>query len=152
MDDAPSNGDETPLTGDRGAVDQDGSLRLPEAWRRRWGLTPGAGFQVEETPHGLLLRPADLPLRKVYVEPTTACNPDCPICVRYSWDESVGVMPMATYRRLVEGLRGAPALLRRYSHGFTSSFPRLPAVIRASFPRLSFVIPATSWPFTSTRM
>ncbi len=91
-------------------VDEDGSLRMPEEQRRRWGLVPGAEFLVEETADGLLLRPADPPLRKVYVEPTTACNLDCPICIRHSWDEPGGVMAMATYRRLVEGLRGAPAL------------------------------------------
>jgi len=90
-------------------VDQDGALRLPEELRR-WGLTPGAGFQIEETADGLLLRPADPPLRKVYVEPTTACNLNCPICIRHSWDEPGGTMAMATYRRLVEGLREAPAL------------------------------------------
>lgn len=93
-----------------GIVDLEGALRLPEEQRRRWGLTPGAEFVVEERPDGLFLRPADPPLRKVYVEPTTACNLDCPICVRHSWDEPGGVMEMATYRRLIKGLRDAPAL------------------------------------------
>lgn len=94
----------------QGIVGEVGDLHLPEPYRRNWGLTPGAGFVVEERPDGLFLRPADPPLRKVYVEPTTACNLDCPICVRHSWDEPGGLMAMATYRRLVEGLRDAPAL------------------------------------------
>jgi len=72
---------------------------------------PGAEFVVEERPDGVFLRPADPPLRKVYVEPTTACNLNCPICVRHTWDEPDGIMEMATYRRLVEGLRGVGALL-----------------------------------------
>ncbi len=91
-------------------VGRDGALWLPEEERRRWGLTPGTGFQIEETADGLLLRPADPPLRQVYVEPTTACNLNCPICIRRSWDEPGGTMATDTYRRLVEGLRETPAL------------------------------------------
>jgi MoaA/NifB/PqqE/SkfB family radical SAM enzyme len=99
-----------PIEAYRAWVGADGGLRLPEAQRRRWGLSPGAGLRVEETADGLLLRPADPPLRKVYVEPTTACNLNCPICVRHSWREPGGAMTMATYRRLVEGLRDIPTL------------------------------------------
>jgi MoaA/NifB/PqqE/SkfB family radical SAM enzyme len=92
------------------AVDPDGVLRLSEEQICRWGLTPGAGIIVEERPDGLFLRPADPPLRKVYVEPTTACNLDCPICARRSWNEPGGSMGVSTYRRLVEGLREVPTL------------------------------------------
>jgi Fe-coproporphyrin III synthase len=99
-----------PIEAYRAWVGADGGLRLPEAQRRRWGLSPGARLRVEETADGLLLRPADPPLRKVYVEPTTACNLNCPICVRHSWREPGGAMTMATYRRLVEGLRDIPTL------------------------------------------
>ncbi len=91
-------------------VGKDGELRLPEDQRRRWGLTPGTEFVVRETSEGLLLRPSDPPLSKVYVEPTTACNLNCPICVRRSWSEPGGTMDMAIYRRLVDGLRGMPSL------------------------------------------
>lgn len=92
------------------ALGPDGALRLPEEQCLRWGLAPGAEFLVEETADGLLLRPANPPLQKVYVEPTTACNLDCPICVRHSWDEPGGMMTMATYRRLIEGLCEVPSL------------------------------------------
>ena len=95
---------------DRMLVGKSGDLRLPEELRRRWGLLPGAEFLVRETPEGLLLRPSDPPLAKVYVEPTTACNLRCRICVRNSWSEPVGYMEMATYRRLVDGLRVVPSL------------------------------------------
>ena len=100
-----------PEPGDiRARVGSRGELRLPKAVRRRWGLTPNAEYLIEETEDGLLLRPADPPLRKVYVEPTTACNLNCPICIRRSWDEPGGTMAMATYRQLAEGLRQAPTL------------------------------------------
>lgn len=100
---------EEPTPG-RTGVGSTGELNLPESVRRNWGLTPGAEFRVEETDDGLLLRPADSPLRKVYVQPTTSCNLDCPICMRHSWVEPGGTMAMSTYRRLAEGLREVPSL------------------------------------------
>ena len=87
-----------------------GYVQLPEHLRRRWGLTPGAELEIQETPEGLQLRPTDPPLAKVYVEPTSACNLNCPVCVRNAWDEPTGTMAMATYRRLVDGLRDVPSL------------------------------------------
>ena len=43
-------------------------------------------------------------LRKVYVEPTNACNLNCTTCVRHAWDEPEGFMEWATFEALVEGL------------------------------------------------
>jgi MoaA/NifB/PqqE/SkfB family radical SAM enzyme len=43
-------------------------------------------------------------LRKVYVEPTNACNLDCVTCVRHSWDEPEGFMEWATFEAVVDGL------------------------------------------------
>ena len=95
---------------DKNLVGQDGVLRLTDEQRRHLGLALGKDFLVRETSEGLLLRPLNPPLTKVYVEPTTTCNLHCRICVRNSWSESVGSMEMVTYRRLVDGLRGVPSL------------------------------------------
>jgi MoaA/NifB/PqqE/SkfB family radical SAM enzyme len=43
-------------------------------------------------------------LRKVYVEPTTACNLACRTCVRHAWDEPEGFMAWATFEAVVDGL------------------------------------------------
>ena len=43
-------------------------------------------------------------LRKVYVEPTNACNLNCTTCVRHSWDEPEGFMEWATFEAVVDGL------------------------------------------------
>lgn len=91
-------------------VGREGEIRLPEELRRRWGLSPGAELWVRETPEGLLLRRADPPLGRVYVEPTNGCNLSCRTCVRNSWREPVGSMSMEIYRRLVDGLRSVPSL------------------------------------------
>jgi MoaA/NifB/PqqE/SkfB family radical SAM enzyme len=47
-------------------------------------------------------------LRKVYVEPTTACNLACRTCVRRAWDEPEGFMAWSTFEAVVDGL-AAPA-------------------------------------------
>jgi len=91
-------------------VDPDGRLILPEAYRKRWGLTPGTEFLVQETPEGLFLRPLDPPLKKVYVEPTSRCNLNCQTCVRRSWNEPTGFMDMRHFNRLMNDLRSVPSL------------------------------------------
>jgi len=93
-------------------INKDGRLNLPQEQRRRWGLVAGAEISVEETEHGVLLRRADPAPRKVYVEPTTACNLNCRICMRNSWSEPSGFMEMPTYRRLISGLRQVPTLTK----------------------------------------
>jgi MoaA/NifB/PqqE/SkfB family radical SAM enzyme len=40
-------------------------------------------------------------LTKLYVEVTTACNLDCQMCVRRSWDEPIGHMPLKTFEKLM---------------------------------------------------
>ncbi len=50
-------------------------------------------------------------LRKVYVEPTNACNLACTTCVRHAWDEPEGHMAWSTYEAVVDGLEEATAAL-----------------------------------------
>ncbi|MCF8106544.1 MAG: radical SAM protein [Desulfohalobiaceae bacterium] len=88
----------------------DGSVPISEELRRRWGLTTGSRAVIRETPAGLLISPQDPPLGRVYIEPTTACNLNCKTCMRHSWDEPIGSMDMPIFRRLIHGLRSAPAL------------------------------------------
>jgi MoaA/NifB/PqqE/SkfB family radical SAM enzyme len=47
-------------------------------------------------------------LRKLYVELTTACNLNCQMCVRHTWQEIQGTMPLATFRRLMDQVREFP--------------------------------------------
>lgn len=99
-------------------VGRHGELLMEEEQRQRWGLVPGGKVIAVETPYGLLLRPADPPLTKVYIEPTSHCNLNCRTCMRQTWGESGGTMAMATYRRLVEGLRAVPTLRKVSFWGF----------------------------------
>jgi MoaA/NifB/PqqE/SkfB family radical SAM enzyme len=42
--------------------------------------------------------------RKVYVESTSHCNLDCPMCLRHGWEEPLGHMPLERFARVLEGL------------------------------------------------
>ncbi len=47
-------------------------------------------------------------LTKLYVEITTTCNLDCPICVRRAWNEPIGLMPLETFAALMEQVAKLP--------------------------------------------
>ena len=64
----------------------------------------------EETREELQRCPADPLLTKIYVEPTTACNLNCPICMRRSWSEPGGTMEMETFNRIVAGIDSMPSV------------------------------------------
>ncbi len=47
-------------------------------------------------------------LTKLYIEPTTACNLDCTMCVRRSWGEPTGQMSLATFANLMRQVAAFP--------------------------------------------
>lgn len=56
------------------------------------------------------LFPTKPPLSKLYIEPTTQCNLQCRTCIRNSWDEPIGSMDMAIYRKLLSDLKNYKSL------------------------------------------
>jgi len=48
-------------------------------------------------------------LTKLYIEITTACNLDCQMCVRRTWHEPIGHMPLTTFIDLMEQVRQLPS-------------------------------------------
>ncbi|MCG3210231.1 MAG: Coenzyme PQQ synthesis protein E [Anaerolineae bacterium] len=48
-------------------------------------------------------------LNKLYIEATTACNLDCQMCLRRTWDEPIGHMPLATFAKLMDDVAQLPA-------------------------------------------
>lgn len=81
-----------------------GDLVLSADLLAQAGLDTDDELIGEIGPDGLHLR-ADA-LRKVYVEVTSACNLACAICIRRTWDEPLGHMPLARFQRLLNGLPG----------------------------------------------
>jgi MoaA/NifB/PqqE/SkfB family radical SAM enzyme len=97
---------------------EDCELRLPEEQGRRWGVAPKSKLLLKETPDGLLLRPVDPPLTRLYVEPTTGCNLSCRTCVRNSWSEPAGVMDLDLYVGMIAALHEVPTLQKVSFWGF----------------------------------
>lgn len=84
--------------------DAAGELTLPAGLLAQAGLNTGDDLICEAGPDGFRLT-ADA-LHKVYVEVTSACNLACAACIRQSWDEPPGHMPLTQYRKLLDGLPG----------------------------------------------
>ncbi len=93
-------------------------LTLPADLLAPAGLDTDDELIGELGPDGLHLRTDAL--RKVYVEVTSACNLACAICIRRTWDEPLGHMPLARFVRLLDGL---PAV---------SASPRYPVTLSLS--------------------
>ena len=74
-------------------------------------------------------------VRKVYLEPTNACNLDCKTCVRHSWDEPEGFMEWATFEAVLDGLdqatSGEPGAVAFMGLGEPLLHPRFLDMVRA---------------------
>jgi len=86
-------------------VDADGRLVLPPEIVESFALEPGARVRVDEGKNHFRLHRPVTQLRKVYIEPTVACNLDCITCFRNEWENPMGRMSDATFARLLEGLK-----------------------------------------------
>lgn len=91
-------------------VRPDGAVALPEAEARRLRLEAGRTLEVARIPEGVRLLTGDVCPQKAYVELTTACNLDCAMCLRRSFEDAGGEMARATFRRVVEQCGELPGL------------------------------------------
>lgn len=78
-----------------------------------------------------LTPPADR-LTKLYIEPTTACNLDCVMCVRNFWRERIGHMPLDRFAALMEQVRAfdAPPRIHLSGYGEPTSHPQFLELVR----------------------
>ena len=65
-------------------------------------------------------------LSKLYIEITTACNLDCQMCVRRSWDEPIGHMAVDTFHSLMVDLSNLsrPPTIHLSGYGEPMSHPQ----------------------------
>ena len=89
-------------------VDDNGNLRIPATHAKAMGFHPGARIKLSRLADQLVLHRPISQLTRVYVEPTTACNLQCRTCMRNVWDEPVGFMDVATFGRILDGVRALP--------------------------------------------
>jgi MoaA/NifB/PqqE/SkfB family radical SAM enzyme len=55
-----------------------------------------------------IMPPAPDRLTKLYLEITAACNLDCEMCMRRTWHEPLGTMPLRTVERLMDQIAALP--------------------------------------------
>jgi len=87
------------------SIDESGRLILPPELAKWFGLNPGAKIRLAKNGDTVLLRRPVTQIGKIYIEVTNRCNLDCVTCIRQSWEEPLGEMSSATFRRILESLR-----------------------------------------------
>jgi MoaA/NifB/PqqE/SkfB family radical SAM enzyme len=86
-------------------ISQDGQLFIPPDLARSLGIVPGSKVVLQASQDGLRIQPPVSHLARVYIEPTNTCNLGCRTCMRNVWDEPLGSMDKAAFRRVMEGLQ-----------------------------------------------
>ncbi|MCL5256706.1 MAG: tungsten cofactor oxidoreductase radical SAM maturase [Chloroflexi bacterium] len=76
------------------------------------------GYVVERVSGGVLLLEKRADLAKINVEITNACNLNCITCIRNSWPDETGRMPIELFRDLIAQLRRFPKLSKFTFGGF----------------------------------
>jgi len=89
-------------------VDKDGRLLLPPEAAASLGIVPGSRVPLRDERDGLRLGRSVGSLARLYLEPTTACNLECEMCMHRSWGEPAGRMSRATFDRVLEGALALP--------------------------------------------
>lgn len=89
-------------------VDGEGNLKIPAETARAMGFAPGSRVRLHPFRDRLVLHRPVTHLARIYIEPTTLCNLRCRMCMRDTWNEPVGHMDAATFRRVLDGVRALP--------------------------------------------
>ena len=103
-------------------VNDDGSVTIPPALARSYGLTPGAHARAEENGNTLVIRRSPSHLARVYVELTTECNLDCTTCMRNVWEQGTGRMERDTFERVLEDIGAMEERPEVFFGGFGEPF------------------------------
>jgi MoaA/NifB/PqqE/SkfB family radical SAM enzyme len=99
-------------------VDDNGQLVMPPEIAAKYGLKPGSRVRIDEERDCLNIHRSPHSLAKLYIEPTNLCNLDCRTCIRNTWDEPMGKMSEAVFDKIMEDLRGFPAMPSIFFGGF----------------------------------
>jgi tungsten cofactor oxidoreducase radical SAM maturase len=91
-------------------VGQNGSLNVAKNSPLTRPLPPGTECFIERKDGVMIVLPRLPDLRKLYIEPTTACNLNCHTCVRNSWDDPDAQMDIQLFRNLMSQTKILPDL------------------------------------------
>lgn len=76
------------------------------------------GYALDHVPGGVLLLEKRADLAKINVEITNACNINCVTCIRNSWPDETGRMPIELFRDLIAQLSHFPEIAKFNFGGF----------------------------------
>jgi Fe-coproporphyrin III synthase len=93
-------------------------IELPRDFLERRHYPDQVDCWLSERNGELILNPCLPDIRKLYLEPTTACNLYCRTCIRNSWGISPNRMSMDTFHCIAESLAGLPSLKEVVFSGF----------------------------------
>jgi Fe-coproporphyrin III synthase len=93
-------------------------IELPKDFLERRHYPEQVEYWLSERNGELILNPCRPDLRKLYLEPTTACNLCCRTCIRNSWGMPSENMSQDTFDRIAESMPDLPFLKQVIFSGF----------------------------------
>jgi len=117
-------------------------------------MRPDTEYWLDERDGDLILHPCLPDIRKIYLEPTTACNLHCQTCIRNVWEDPEEAMDRGTFEGLVESMADLPNLERVVFTGFGEplTHPDILAMIQAVRERGTAVTVGTNGLLLDGRM
>lgn len=114
-------------------INSHGEIKLPIDFLQRRQLNPELDFLLDARDGALVLHPLRPDIRKIYIEPTTACNLECRTCIRNVWKDPIKHMDMTTFHNIVESMSDLPEMERVIftSFGEPLTHPHLLEMIEA---------------------
>ena len=91
---------------------------MPEDFLERRHIRPDAEYWLDERSGDVILHPRLPDVRKLYVEPTTACNLRCRTCIRNVWEDAESALSMDVFRRILHSMDSLPQMDRVIFAGF----------------------------------
>jgi len=114
-------------------ADKGGYLVLPDEFLAGRHIQRDTEYWLDERDGDVILHPCLPDIRKIYIEPTTACNLHCQTCMRNVWQDPEEAMDSGTFERLAKSIADLPDLQRVVFTGFGEPLvhPDILAMIRA---------------------
>jgi len=85
-------------------IDKSGCFFLPPEILAQLGAGPGTRLRVVKENGQIRIEPNLQALRRLYLEPTSACNLACQTCIRHTWSEPLGSISRELVKNWPPGL------------------------------------------------
>jgi Fe-coproporphyrin III synthase len=108
-------------------------VELPNDFLDRRHFPEKIDCWLSERSGELILNPCLPDIRKLYIEPTTACNLSCRTCIRNNWGMPAERMSFETFQHIADSLAELPSLKQVVFSGFGEplTHPRILEMVEA---------------------